>query len=93
MDGAILWQRNILREFRGRQIQWLISESPLVDGPHVVVSPGGRGAGMVKLDKMTGATVWTSKELNDPAGYSSVIAADVGGVRTCGRFSPGSAGM
>ena len=41
MDGAILWQRNILKEFRGRQIQWLISESPLVDGAHVVVSPGG----------------------------------------------------
>ena len=41
MDGNVLWQRNILRDFRGRQIQWLISESPLVDGPHVVVSPGG----------------------------------------------------
>ena len=42
---------------------------------------------MVKLDKMTGATVWTSKELNDPAGYSSVIAADVGGVRTYITFT------
>ena len=67
MDGAILWQRNILRDFKGRQIQWLISESPLVDGPHVVVSPGGSGASMVKLDKMTGETVWTSKGLSDPA--------------------------
>ena len=27
-----------------RSRNWLISESPLVDGPHVVVSPGGRGA-------------------------------------------------
>ena len=92
MDGAILWQRNILKEFRGRQIQWLISESPLVDGPHVVVSPGGSDAGMVKLDKMTGATVWTSKGLSDPAGYSSVIAADVGGVRTYMTFTS-SAGV
>ena len=92
MDGAILWNRNILKDFRGRQIQWLISESPLVDGPHVVVSPGGPGAGMVKLDKMTGATVWTSKELNDSAGYSSVIVADVGGVRTYLTFTS-SAGV
>jgi hypothetical protein len=54
---------------------WLVSESPLVDGAHVIVSPGGPGAGIVKLDKMTGSTVWTTKELSDPAGYSSVIAA------------------
>ena len=53
-DGTAVWQRNILRDFGGAQLQWLISESPLVDGPHVVVSPGGPGAGIVKLDKMTG---------------------------------------
>ena len=60
-DGTAVWHRNILKEFGGPQLQWLISESPLVDGPHVVVSPGGPGAGMVKLDKMTGKTVWTSQ--------------------------------
>jgi outer membrane protein assembly factor BamB len=86
-DGTVLWQRNILRDFRGRQLSWLVSESPLVDGAHVIVSPGGPGAGIVKLDKMTGSTVWTTKELSDPAGYSSVIAADVQGVRTYMTFT------
>ena len=81
-DGTAVWQRNILKDFKGRQLRWLISESPLVDGPHLIVSPGGPGAGMVKLDKMTGKTIWTSKDLSDPAGYSSPIVADVGGVRT-----------
>ena len=91
-DGTMVWQRNILRDFRGRQLQWLISESPLVDGAHVVVSPGGPGAGMVKLDKMTGKTVWTSKDLSDAAGYSSITAADVQGVRTYMTFTE-SAGI
>ena len=91
-DGAVVWQRNILKEFGGSQLQWLISESPLVDGPHVVVTPGGRGAGIVKLDKMTGKTVWTAKELSDTAGYSSIIAADVQGVRTYMTFTA-SAGV
>src|SRR5262249_12889056 len=90
-DGAEVWHRNILRDFNGRQLRWLISESPLVDGPHVVVSPGGGGrdggAGMVKLDKMTGKTVWTARGLSDPAGYSSIIAADVQGVRTYMTFT------
>jgi outer membrane protein assembly factor BamB len=81
-DGTAVWQRNILREFGGRNINWLISESPLVDGDHVIVTPGGRGAGIVALDKMTGKTVWASKDLSDEAGYSSPIVADIQGVRT-----------
>jgi outer membrane protein assembly factor BamB len=80
-DGTEVWQRNILRDFGGRQIPWLISESPLVDGDRVIVSPGGPRAGIVALDKMTGSTVWASDQLSDEAGYASPIAADVQGVR------------
>jgi len=82
LDGSAVWQRNILKDFGGRNIDWEISESPLVDGNHVIVTPGGRGAGMVALDKLTGATVWTSKDLSDEAGYSSAVVGDVQGVRT-----------
>ncbi len=81
-DGSEVWHRNILRDFGGHNIQWLLSESPLIDGTRVIVSPGGRNAGMVALDKMTGAEVWRSRDLSDEAGYSSAIIADVQGVRT-----------
>jgi outer membrane protein assembly factor BamB len=81
-DGTIVWQRNILKDFGGSNINWLISESPLVDGAHLIVTPGGRGAGLAALDKMTGKTVWTTKEMEEDAGYSSPIVADVQGVRT-----------
>lgn len=80
--GAVVWQRNILKEFSGGNITWLVSESPLVDGNNVIVSPGGARAAVAALDKMTGKTVWTSRELSDSAGYASAIAADVQGVRT-----------
>lgn len=86
-DGTVVWQTNILKEFRGGNPYWLLSESPLVDGNMVVVTPGGRGAGVVALDKMTGKTIWTSKELSDGAGYASPIVADVGGVRTIMTFT------
>jgi outer membrane protein assembly factor BamB len=81
-DAGIVWRRNVLKEFSGRNINWLLSESPLIDGNKVIVSPGGRNAGIVALDKMSGKTVWTSKELSDEAGYASAIVADVQGVRT-----------
>lgn len=81
-DGTSVWQRNILKDFGGRNIPWLISESPLVDGNQLIVTPGGRNAGIVALDKMSGKTIWTSKELSDQAGYASPVVADVQGVRT-----------
>ncbi|MBK9315293.1 MAG: PQQ-like beta-propeller repeat protein [Acidobacteria bacterium] len=86
-DGSRVWSKNILREFGGDNPHWLISESPLIDGNRVIVSPGGKGAGIVALDKMTGKTVWTSSELNDEAGYASCIIADVGGVKTIMNFT------
>ena len=91
-DGKVVWRRNILREFSGRNINWLISESPLVDGERLIVSPGGRNAGMAALDKMTGATIWVSKELSDEAGYASPVVADVQGVRTIMTLT-GNAGI
>ena len=86
-SGAILWQRNILKDFKSKNIRWDISESPLVDGNMVVVTPGGDGASIVALDKMSGKTIWRTKELSDRAGYSSCIVADVGDVRTIMTFT------
>lgn len=86
-DGSRIWSKNILKEFGGSNPHWLISESPLVDGNNLIVSPGGSGAGIVALDKMTGNTVWKSAGLSEEAGYSSSIAADVGGVRTILNFT------
>src|SRR5499426_647249 len=86
-DGSPVWRKNILKEFSGANPGWLISESPLIDGDRVIVTPGGSGAGMVALDKMTGKEIWRAKDLSDEAGYASCIAADVGGVRTIMNFT------
>jgi outer membrane protein assembly factor BamB len=91
-DGSVVWRRNILRDFGGRNPKWLISESPLIDGDRLIVTPGGAGASIVALDKATGKTIWTTKELSDEAGYSSCVAADIGGVRTIVGFT-GRAGV
>jgi len=90
-DGTEVWHRNILREFSGSNISWLISESPLVDGDRVIVTPGGRNAGIVALDKMTGKTIWTAKELSDHAGYASAMVVDVEGVRAYTTFTASAA--
>ena len=82
-DGKQVWHRNLLKDFHGSMGGWHYCESPLVDGEHVIVTPGGKKATMVALDKKTGETVW---ECAIPlkitqAGYSSIVIADVGGVK------------
>jgi outer membrane protein assembly factor BamB len=60
---------------------WGYSESPLVDGDQVVVTPGGTGGVMMAFDKQNGKPVWRSKELPGEAAYSSIMPAEIGGVR------------
>jgi len=89
-NGTSVWSFNILDKFNGSNIKWLISESPLVDGNNLIVTPGGENAGIVALDKKTGETVWIASELSDAAGYSSCIVADVQGVRTIMTITAGA---
>ena len=75
--GKIVWTKNILREFGGRNITWGISESPLIVGDKLLVNPGGPGASIVALNKSDGSVIWKSQ--SDRAGYSSAIPVQVNG--------------
>ncbi len=88
-DGALAWSIDLLAEFGGRNIQWGISESPLIVGDLVLVSPGGRGAGIAAFDKVSGKLVWKSQ--SDRPGYSSPILAKVDGVEQAIFFTAGRA--
>ncbi|MEN3326062.1 MAG: outer membrane protein assembly factor BamB [Acidobacteriota bacterium] len=75
--GKIVWSKNVLAEFGGSNIQWGISESPLVLGNKVLVNPGGPGASIVALNKADGSVIWKSQ--SDGAGYSSGVPVEVNG--------------
>ena len=81
--GRVLWSRNFERDFGGRMMSgWGFSESPLIDGNKVIVTPGGDDAALVALDKATGRTLWQSAVPDGGgAGYGSPMVAEVGGVR------------
>lgn len=75
--GKLIWSKNVLREFGGSNIQWGISESPLVLGDKVLVNAGAPGASMVALKKTDGSVIWKSQ--SDEPGYSSAIPVDING--------------
>jgi outer membrane protein assembly factor BamB len=79
-SGKIVWQKNVRKEFGGTPGTWAYSESPLIDGDTVVVTPGGADATMLALNKKTGDLIWRSAiPGGDRAAYSSVIAAESAG--------------
>ena len=80
-SGREEWALNILDRFDGKNITWALSECLLVDGPHVIVTPGGRQALMAALNKQTGQTVWAA----DPLGEDSTSHASPILLRYAGR--------
>ena len=78
-SGKIGWTVNVIRDFGGQNIKWGFSESPLVSGDRIIVSPGGSGSGIVAVNKANGKLLWKSE--GDTAGYSSAVLHEVGGVR------------
>ena len=86
--GKELSSQNVLETFGGKEITWAIAECLLVDGPRVIVTPGGKKAMMTALDKLTGKTVWASEPIaGDNAGYSSPILFEFGGRRHLASMS------
>ena len=56
--GKIRWQKSLRKDFEGKPGDWAYSESPLVDGDTLVVTPGGSEATLVALNRNTGAVIW-----------------------------------
>jgi outer membrane protein assembly factor BamB len=78
-SGRIAWTVNVIRDFGGQNINWGLSESPLVATDRVIVSPGGADASIVAVSKTDGKLLWKSQ--GDRAGYSSAVLHELGGIR------------
>jgi outer membrane protein assembly factor BamB len=74
-SGEPVWTKNVLKEFRGSNITWGLSESPLVLSDRILVNAGGT---IVALRKTDGSPIWKTE--GDAAGYSSAVAQKVGNV-------------
>lgn len=77
-DGKILW-KTTMKSLGGKIPNWGYTESVLVDGPHVLCTPGGAKGTVAALDKLTGKVVWQSSELTEAAHYSSIVPAQING--------------
>jgi outer membrane protein assembly factor BamB len=71
------WDHELLSEFEAPLPQWGVACSPLLLGDLLIVTPGGKKGAVVAFDSGTGAVRWTAG--TNPPGYSSPVAASIGG--------------
>jgi outer membrane protein assembly factor BamB len=79
--GKTTWHVNLAADLGGGVPGWGYSESPLVLGDWLIVTPGGQKGTLAALDKRTGKLVWRSEGVTEPAQYSSPVVAELGKVR------------
>jgi len=96
-NGKLIWEKSLTKDFggmmsAGQNVHWKFSESPLIDGNKVIVTPGSNDAAMVALDKTSGSEIWRTsipvlgEKGADGAGYSSPVVSNAGGVRQYVQF-------
>ncbi len=86
--GEVKWKKSLTKDFGGSWGGWQYSESPLIDGDRVIITPGGSKALMVCLNKKTGEEIWRTdggkagdSSPSGSAGYASVVISNAGGVK------------
>jgi len=69
----IIWKKDVLNDFDGRNITFGMTESPLIVDDMVFITPGGIKYNMVALNKNTGELIWYSEGEGTPSSYCSPL--------------------
>jgi len=79
--GKLVWQKNLVQDYKATIPNWYAGQNPLLDGDRVVLATGG-DALAVAFDQATGKEIWRSPNPGkDLMSHSSLMPATIGGVK------------
>ncbi|MEQ8787378.1 MAG: PQQ-like beta-propeller repeat protein [Pirellulaceae bacterium] len=80
-DGQLVWRRDLSDEYQLEEGLFGVGSTPLLEGDRLIFNVGAYkdDAGVIALDRRTGATLWTATDHR--AGYATPIAATIHGRR------------
>ena len=80
--GAVLWQKDYVKDYGMQMPTWGITSAALVDGDRLIAIVGGQpDAKVMAFDKMTGKEIWRALPSDSEQGYCQPVIIEVGGVR------------
>jgi len=80
-NGKQDWTKSLVKDLGGKVQGWGYTESPLVEGDLVIVTPGGDKGAIAALSTKTGKVEWQTKDITENAQYSSIIPITHNGQR------------
>jgi outer membrane protein assembly factor BamB len=57
-NGSVVWQHDIVNDFKGENVKWQSAASPVIDGDLLFVAGGGPGQSLLAFNKKDGKVVW-----------------------------------
>lgn len=79
--GKLVWQKNLVQEYKATIPGWYAGQNPLLDGDRILVATGG-DALVIALDQATGKEIWrTPNPAKDVMSHSSLMPTAIAGVR------------
>ncbi|MEM9644504.1 MAG: PQQ-binding-like beta-propeller repeat protein, partial [Planctomycetota bacterium] len=77
-DGELVWKRDVLKEFDGRNIEWKNASSPVLQDGIVYVGGGGQDESFLAFDALTGDLKW--KTGDETITHATPQIAEINGV-------------
>jgi outer membrane protein assembly factor BamB len=79
--GKIIWQKNLVQDYKATIPGWYAGQNPLIDGDRVLLATGG-DALIIAFDQATGKEIWrTPNPGKELMSHSSLMPATIGGVK------------
>ena len=72
-DGKVNWKKDVMKDFDGQNITWGVTETLVIDGNKLFVTPGGATNNIIALNRLTGALIWSSKGVGDKSAYCTPL--------------------
>jgi len=72
-DGKVKWKKDVFKDFDGKNIRWGVTETVVVEGGLVYVTPGGKKNNVVALNRNNGDLVWSSPGKGETSAYCTPL--------------------
>lgn len=78
-DGKVVWEKDLVKEYGAKNIQWQNAASPVIDGNLVFLASGSSSGSLMAFDKNTGNLAWKAED--DTFTHASPTPATIQGER------------
>ncbi len=75
--GAVKWRKDAFSDFDGKNITWGVTETVLIDGDVVYLTPGGKKNNVVALNRYNGNLIWSSPGKGDQSAYCTPLLVEL----------------